>query len=378
VASVSGTTAGLTVLSAGAHYTFTVKARDAAGNLSPASNAVDVNTNSAAVGVVSTLAGKAGVSGSADGTGADARFSGSQGFAADGAGNLYVADTQNSVIRKVTPTGVVSTLAGKAGTFGSADGTGTSASFNGPWGVAVDGVGNVYVADTNNNTIRKVTPAGVVSTLAGTAGTLGSADGTGAAARFNWPWGIAVDAGGNVYVADYQNGTIRRVTTAGVVSTFAGKAGAYGSADGAGANARFSGPTGIAVDGAGNVWVGDSADTIRKVTPAGVVSTLAGTAAVSGSADGTGAAAAFDLPDGVAVDGAGNVYVGDYFNNTIRMITPAGVVSTLAGKPAITGSADGTGANARFNGPTGVAVDRSGKVYVMDSLNATIRIVVPQ
>ena len=163
-------------------------------------------------------------------------------MAVDSAGNVYVADTYNHTIRKITPAGVVSTLAGLAGSCGSADGTGANARFYYPYGVAVDSAGNVYVADTDNHTIRKITPGGVVSTLAGLAGSSGSADGTGANARFHYPSGVAVDSAGNVYVADTDNHTIRKITPAGVVSTLAGLAGSYGSADGTGANARFYQP----------------------------------------------------------------------------------------------------------------------------------------
>jgi hypothetical protein len=161
---------------------------------------------------VSTLAGLAGSYGSNDGPGSAARFYLPVGSAVDSSGNVYVADTYNHTIRKVTPAGVVTTLAGLAGTYGNADGTGSAARFNYPSGVAVDSSGNVYVADTYNHTIRKVTPAGVVTTLAGLAGTYGSADDTGSAARFNYPWGVAVDDLGNVYVADTSNYTIRKIT----------------------------------------------------------------------------------------------------------------------------------------------------------------------
>ena len=313
------------------------------------------------------LAGDIGGSGNGDGTGAAARFHNPSGVAVDSAGNLYVADADNHTIRKVTAAGVVTTLAGTAGVFGSTDGMGTAARFNGPRGVAVDGAGNVYVADTLNYTIRKVTATGVVTTLAGIAGFAGSADGTGTAARFFVPSGVAVDSAGNVYVADTGNHTIRKITAAGVVTTLAGTAGMVGSADGTGADARFSNPSGVAVDSAGNVYVADEFNhTIRKVTAGGVVTTLAGTAGMAGSADGTGAAARFNLPAGVAVDGAGNVYVADSANDTIRKVTAAGVVTTLAGTAGMTGSADGTGAAARFNVPSGVAVDSAGNVYVAD------------
>jgi sugar lactone lactonase YvrE len=269
--------------------------------------------------------------GNSDGTGAAARFNSPYGVATDSAGNVYVADANNGTIRKITPAGVVTTLAGTAGAFGSTDATGAAARFTYPLGVATDSAGNVYVADTNNSTIRKITPAGVVTTLAGTAGAVGSTDATGAAARFNFPSGVATDSAGNVYVGDSSNHTIRKITPAGVVSTLAGSAGSAGSADG-GVVARFSFPTEVATDSAGNVYVADSDNgTIRKITPAGVVTTLAGTAGASGSTDATGAAARFHFPYGVATDTTGNVYVADSNNGTIRKITPAGVVSTVVG-----------------------------------------------
>src|SRR6185436_8320837 len=208
-------------------------------------------------------------------------------------------------------------LAGNIGGPGNLDGTGVAARFGGPAGVAIDSAGNVYVADAN--TIRKVTATGVVTTLAGTAGMSGSADGTGAAARFGGLAGVTVDSAGNVYIADANNHTIRKVTVAGVVTTLAGNAGLWGSADGTGATARFFSPSGIAVDSAGNVYVADSlSHTIRKVTATGVVTTLAGTAGASGSADDSGAGARFFWPSGVAVDSGGNVYVADRGNHTIR------------------------------------------------------------
>jgi len=305
--------------------------------------------------------------GSADGTGTEASFSYPRGVATDNAANVYVADSSNNTIRKITPAGVVTTLAGTAGVAGTADGTGAAASFNYPQGVATDSAGNVYVADSLNGTIRKITPEGVVTTLAGTAEVAGSSDGVGAAASFNFPSGVAADSVGNVYVADSNNNTIRKITPAGVVTTLAGTAGVAGSADGTGASASFHSPRGVATDNAGNVYVADYYNhTIRKITPAGVVTTLAGMAVVIGSADGIGVVASFNSPQGVATDSAGNVYVADTINHTIRKITPAGVVSTLAGTAGVAGSADGVGAGASFNFPLSVATDSAGNVYVLD------------
>jgi len=325
-------------------------------------------------GVVSTLAGSAGFTGSADGTGTAASFNYPTSVATDTAGNVYVADARNNTIRKITPAGVVSTLAGSAGVAGSADGIGSAAGFDFPTGVATDSAGNVYVADTYNNAIRKITFRGGVSTLAGAAEAAGSADGVGPAASFLQPEGLATDSAGNVYVADTWNDMIRKITPAGMVSTIAGSPRYDGSNDGSGAAARFFNPIGIAIDNTGTLYVADAVNsTVRKITPAGMVSTLAGSARVTGSADGSGAAARFNTPYGVAIDGAGNAYVADTYNNTIRVITPAGVVSTLAGSAGVVGSADGTGAAASFNGPSGVATDGVGNVYVSDMYNNTIR-----
>ena len=288
--------------------------------------------------------------------------------AVDAAGNVYVVDTDNHRIRKVSPAGVVTTLAGSS--QGYADGTGTTAQFNYPQGIAVDSAGNVYITDAKENYIRKVTPAGVVTTLAGS--TLGCLDGTGTTAQFNYPTGIAVDSAGNVYVADQANHRIRKITPTGEVTTLAGSTQGY--AYSAELAAKFNEPRSVAVDSAGNVYVADSFNNcIRKVSPTGVVTTLAGSA--KGYADDTGAAAKFAFPSGVAVDRDGNVYVADTYNHRIRKVTPAGVVTTLAG--SIPGYADGTGAAAQFNQPSGVAVDSDGNVYVADAGNHRIRKITP-
>ncbi len=233
---------------------------------------------------------------------------------------------------------------------------------------------NGRVPDANGSTVPP--NGGAVTTLAGTAGSSGSADGTGAAARFTNPTGVAVDAAGTLYVADQSNNTIRRITQAGVVTTLAGLAGSPGSANGTGAAARFNAPSGVAVDAAGTLYVADQGNhTIRRISAAGVVTTLAGSAGSPGSANGTGAAARFYAPYNVAVDAAGTLYVAEFNNNTVRRVTAAGVTTTLAGTAGSPGSADGTGAAARFNAPTGVAVDAAGAVYVADYSSHTIRVI---
>jgi streptogramin lyase len=321
-----------------------------------------------------TLAGFAGSLGSTDGTGSAARFDRPPGVTADTAGNVYVADALNNTIRKVTSAGVVTTIAGTAGSSGSTDGTGSAARFNTPYGVFVDGSDNVYVADTFNQTIRKITSAGVVTTIAGTAGSSGSTDGTGSAARFSYPEGIVVDTSGNIFVTDTFNNTIRKITSAGVVTTLAGLAGQPGPTDGTGSAARFSGPRGVVVDTSGNIFVADTSNnTIRKITSAGVVTTIAGTAGSSGSTDGTGSAARFNSPAFASLDTAGNIFIADRLNNKIRKVTSAGVVTTLAGLAGSSGSTDGIGSAARFNGPYGIAVNTAGNIFVADRGNSTIR-----
>ena len=327
---------------------------------------------------VTTLAGWPGSSGSADGTGRSARFALAGGLRVDNEGNIYVSDSSNYTIRKVTIAGVVTTIAGTPGKSGSTDGPASSALFAGIGGVAVDSAGNLYVADSGNYTIRKITPAGMVSTLAGVAGTRGEADGTGSAARFYDPQNLAVDRAGNIYVADGNGDAIRKVTPAGVVTTIAGSPLNAGAADGPGNLASFNDPTGINVDGFGNVYVADFGnDTIRKIAPGAIVTTIAGSPGVSGSADGTGSAASFNGPAGVGVDSSGNVYVADSTNNTIRMVNPSGFVTTIAGQAGVSGSIDGLATNSRLSTPGDVSIDNSGVVYVADSGNSTIRRIIP-
>ncbi|MBL9212269.1 MAG: hypothetical protein JNL92_17550 [Opitutaceae bacterium] len=323
---------------------------------------------------ISTFAGTALVAGGADGR--PGTFNAPYGIAIDAAKNLYVADTVNNTIRKITPAGVVSTLAGSTGLLGSTNGTGSAARFNFPVGLGVDSGGNIYVADAKNFLIRKITPAGEVSTFAGAAFQLGSTDGTGSAARFFLPYGLAVDSAGNVYVAEQGNHLIRKITPGGVVSTLAGGALQPGFADGNGTSARFNMPFGLAIDANGNLLVADSGNNaIRRVNPAGLVTTVAG-ATSAGAVDGPAAAARFNQPRGVSVDGSGNIYVADYGNQLLRQITAGGSVSTLAGSTGIAGSVDSVGGSARFYDPTGVVADGS-TVFEVDSSNNLIRRGVP-
>jgi sugar lactone lactonase YvrE len=352
-------------------------ATDSSGNLYVADTGNNTIRKITPAGVVTTLAGSAGQSGTADGIGASARFYFPVGIAVDGSGNVYVSDSWNSTIRKITPAGLVSTFAGSPGLSGFADGTGSQARFYYPYGLATDASGNVYVEDSGNNETRMITPAGVVTTLAGTyvnSFVGGSADGIGSAAQFYGPWGITVDAGGQVYVSDSWNSTIRKITPAGVVTTFAGTPVPRGHTDGSGATAQFWYPTAAIVDASGNVFVTDTDNyVIRKISPSGSVSTYAGTPNMGGATDGPRATALFEAPWGIAADGAGNLYVADMAASTIRKISTDGTVSTLAGSPGQSGSADGIGSAARFSHPTAVAASQSGSVYVADRGNATIR-----
>ncbi|MBW7895667.1 MAG: FG-GAP repeat protein [Opitutaceae bacterium] len=423
-----------------------------------------------AQGLATTIAGSPGESGSADGLEDEARFNEPMGLAADKDGNLYVADSINATIRRISPAGMVSTLAGQTGVPGGADGLGASAQFNMPAGLVFDGQANLYVADANG--IRRVSLSGEVVTYAGGGG-YGSTDGTLGEARFWAPKGVALDSNGNLYVADTGNHTIRKISSDGMVSTVAGLAGVSGLADGVGGGARFNGPSALDIDAAGNLYVADRNNfVVRKITPDGVVSTLggslyfptglavapmggvyvadtfnhyivhmdqtgsltvttgrkgvvghadgwpllagfnvmddvvmdaegnwyvsehfghiikkishngavawAGAPGVSGADDGLGDQARFKLPRGLAIGPDGSIYVADSGNHVIRMVTPTGQVTTLAGTAGLAGTADGQGATARFNTPHDVAVAADGNLYVTDGGNHTIRKITPE
>lgn len=389
-----------TTLGAGMIFPHSRITVDAAGNLYLASAGNGTVRKIAPNGSVSTLVDSGGVPGSADGDGTTARFNGLRGISSDASGYLYVADTYNNTIRKISPNGTVSTLAGRANEVGYIDANGAAARFAAPFpstGVTGDASGNVYLADALHNTIRKISPTGTVSTLAGVSGPPGFQDGKGSAARFYLPTGITSDAAGNLYVADYWNLSIRKITPAGEVTTLAGSPGNLGRAssiDGIGQAASFELPSAIAIDKLGNLYVADKA-AVRKITADGKVTTLASEPAhplsdlrgITLDAQGNvyvtqaktdaspdvpsqnniykitpaGVVTALTLsaplhrPDGIVCDAAGNLYVTDIGNHTIRKITPSGVVSTIAGQAGIAsttlGALPGT-----LNRPGGMAL----------------------
>ncbi|MBS1521033.1 MAG: SMP-30/gluconolactonase/LRE family protein [Bacteroidetes bacterium] len=322
--------------------------------------------------------GSTGITGSTeptDSTGViPALFSSPSDVAVDAAGNLYVADYWYNRIQKISTNGTVSTLAG-TGNVGAINGIGKLASFNRPSGLTVDAAGNVYVADAGNNLIRKITPDGTVSTLAGTVVAVDTSNTVTSTPLFAGPSGVAVDASGNVYVADAGNNRICVVSPSGNTTTLSGNGNA-GSNNGAGKDATFNNPTGVAVDAAGNVYVADMLNNlIRKVAPDGTTSTLAGNGDI-GSKDGLDTAARFYFPNSLTVDPSGNVYVTDDINNLVRAITPAGAVTTIAGSGQA-GAQNGQDTQASFNDPAGIAVDASDNLYVADANNNLIRKITP-
>jgi sugar lactone lactonase YvrE len=313
---------------------------------------------------VSTFAGN-GIPGYLDGMDSIAEFYSEDGLTIDNDDNIFVADLNR--IRKISSNGVVSTFAG-TGQPGYINGT-TNAEFDFAYDVKTDGTGNVYVADWRNNVIRKISAAGLVSTYAGN-GNWGYADGT-TNAEFHNPSGMARDAAGNLYLADMNNSRIRKISPAGVVSTIAGN-GIVGFLDSNASVAEFNEPSSVAVDLQGNIYVADlSNNRIRKISVTGMVTTLAGNG-IPGFADGPGNNAEFNGPYSMVVDSRGNLYVADTGNNRIRKITPSGLVSTIAGN-GMAGYSDGPLTQASFHTPTGVAIDSKGNLYVADYANFRIR-----
>lgn len=319
-------------------------------------------------GIVSTLAGSD-ATGSQDGAGTEATFVSPTGVAVDAADNVYVVDYAGNCIRKITPAGVVTTLAGN-GTAGAQDGSGSNATFRCLHGMAIDGQGNLYVAEQYNHRIRKVTPAGAVTTLAGNDAS-GSINAVGTSATFYHPSGLAVDNQGNVYVADMWNNCIRKIDKDGVVTTFAGN-GSAGRQDGLGTAATFNYPNNVTLDSQNNLYVADWHNyLIRKVTPAGQVSTYAGSG-TGGYQDGALLSARINDVEGMVVDKQGFLYLADRGNHCIRKIYPNSGIITLAGSRATT-SYNGTGILASFNRPHGLAIDSQGNLYVGEFFGHRVR-----
>ena len=432
------------------------------------------------------IAGAIGGTGNLDGVGTDARFDNPKGIAIDSVGRRFVVDWRNSIIRKIETDGTVTTFAGGPSQPGSVDGVGVDARFNFPTGIAIDSDDTLYVTDTSNQTIRKITPDGTVTTLAGQVRNDGEVDGPGATAQFNFPAGIAVDVDKTVYVSDLYGQVIRRISSDGFVTTLAGAAGQRGRENGVGSAARFFEPDALVIDGSHTLYVADGSGRIRKITPDGNVTDFAGNAAGGFERkDGIGTAASFSflagltidrcgtlfaidgyidarirkitpsaevttlpvndparaglnvnrldhiavgadgslsvtgifgvytitgtdtitmlagllpefglingsaeqarfgrsfpffLPYGIAADPAGNVYVADTPNQRIRKISSAGDVSDFAGNGTIGGSADGVGSDAGLSQPRGVVADAAGNVFVADTFNSTIRKITP-
>ena len=316
-------------------------------------------------GQVTTFAGSTtAATGYVNATGTSARFNWPETIVGDASGNLYVADANNNAIRMVTSSGVVSTFAGSAtGASGYTDAMGTSARFSGPDGLAFDASGNLYVSDYDNNAIRKITSAGVVSTFYHSSSTFG-------------PSGMCFDASGNLIVVAQDLNQILKITSAGVVTTIAGSS--YGYVNGTGTSAKFANPSDVKIDASGNLFVADYLNNaIRKITSAGVVTTFAGSS-VSGNtgafADGIGTAAKFNNATSISVGPGGALYVADFLNNGIRRIMPDGTVSLIAGSTTQgSGNTDGTGPAARFNQPDYLYVDGTGTGYVIELIGSRVR-----
>jgi uncharacterized protein (TIGR03437 family) len=330
---------------------------------------------------ISTIAGNGttGFSGDA-GAAAAAQLASPVGLALDKSGNLYIADQVNHRIREVTTDGNITTIAGNGtGGYAGDNAKATSAELNHPLGVAVDGSGNVYVADADNHLIRKFTIGGNISTVAGStafgAGYSGD-KGTATNAQLNQPCGVALDSSGNLYIADTGNHCIRKVTGT-TITTFAGQCSfSGGSGDGGPATlARLSSPRAVAVDASNNVYIADTGNNrIRKVS-SGSISAVAGTGLAAFGGDGQSALnAQLFGPRSIAVDASGNIYIADYTNSRVRMISPTGIITTIAGNGRFAYTGDGgAGTSAALNFPSGVTADASGNVFVADTQNNVVR-----
>ena len=370
-------------------------ALDGSGNLYIADNQRIRKVSSA--GTITTVAGDGtedefgrGDYGGDGGAAVAAQLNDPTDMAPDGSGNLYIADSSNQRIRKVSSAGIISTVAGDGTQGYSGDGGAATAAtqLNSPTGVALDSANNLYIADAGNHRIRKADSAGTLTTVAGdgTAGYSG-AGGAAAAAQLNSPTGVALDGAGSLYIADWGNHSIRKVDSAGIIFTVAGNGTqGFGGDGGAAASAQLNSPQGVALDGSGNLYIADTSNhRIRKITlvpgfalgtlSTGTISTVAGSGTAGYGGDGGAAASAqLNSPTGVALDGANNLYIADTYNNRIRKVDSAGVISTVAGSGTLGFSGDGgAAASARLNGPTGLALDSADNLYIADTNNHRIR-----
>ncbi len=354
---------------------------DSSGNLYIA-DSINLRVRKIAGTTISTVAGNGVYSYAGDGsTALKAMMNGPRATAVDASGNVYVSDLRNNVVRKVAKDGSISNFAG-TGTagFGGDGGNATAAQLNGPAGLAVDGSGSVYIADTQNNRVRKVTAQGVISTVAGT-GTAGSSGdgGSAASAQLNTPYGVALDSASNLYIAEFGGNKVRKVSGSNI-STFAGTGTAGYGGDGAqAAAAQLNGPQAVAVDGSGNVYIADTNNfVIRKVIGSGAISTWAGNGTGGASGDsGPATSAQIGSITGIAADSAGNLYLADS-SARIRKVYVAGTIATIAGTGSAGYSGDGGPAlSAQLNQPSGVGVDSTGALYIADTGNNAIRLAVP-
>ena len=331
-------------------------------------------------GIITTVGGNGTAGFSGDGgaaTAANLKYP--HGEAIDASGNIYIADFNNYRIRKINTSGVISTVAGNGTAAFSGDGgPATAASIYNPEGLAVDSIGNLYIADCFNNRIRKVNTSGIISTVAGNGTAAFSGDSSAAtAASLYYPFGVALDGSGNLYISDAYNHRIRKVNSAGIISTVAGDGTAAFSGDSSAATAAsLNEPYGLAFDGSGNLYIADGINhRIRKVTPSGIIFTFAGNGIPAFAGDSSAAtAASLNFPAGIAFDDSGNLYIADTYNNRIRKVNTSGIISTFAGIGTVGFSGDGGAATAaKLYGPEGLAFDGSGNLYITDRYNDRIR-----
>jgi uncharacterized protein (TIGR03437 family) len=353
-------------------------ALDSSGNLYIA-DSLNCRIRKVASANISTFAGNGTLSYSGDGSAASkAQLNTPQGVAADSFGNLYIADTLNNVVRKVSPNGIISNYAGNGGAGSSGDGTAAiGAQLNGPQGLAVDAGGNLFIADTLNAKVRKVSASGVITTVAGS-GTPGyGGDGAAAtSAQLNLPIGVAVDSSGNLYIADFGNSRVREVSANNIGTVAGSGSNGYSGDGGAAAKAQLNGPQGVAVDAAGDLFIADTENNrVREVTPGGLIATVAGNGAAGYSGDGGQATSAqVGNPVGVAVDAAGNVYTVDA-SSRVRQVYPNGLIVTIAGNGSLGYSGDGgLATQAQLNAPSAIALGNNGNLYVADTANSAVRL----